>query len=90
MSLFCPDYYTCSMVWVLGRCRRSISFFYQFQGRNLLVDDQDFKKGGDIKKRENQISSEAHSKCILNHYSVFVLEYSFPNDQCYYLFLIFK
>ena len=31
-------------------------FFYWFQGRNLLVDDQNFKKGGDIKKREDQIS----------------------------------
>ena len=30
--------------------------FYWFQGRNLLVDDQIFKRGGDFKKRENQIS----------------------------------
>ena len=30
-------------------------FFYWFRGRNLLVD---FKGGGDIKKREVQISKE--------------------------------
>ena len=31
-------------------------FVYWFQGRNLLVDDQNFKRGGDVKKREDQIS----------------------------------
>ena len=31
-------------------------FFYWFQGRNLLVDDQNAKRGGDVKKSENQIS----------------------------------
>ena len=29
-------------------------FIYWFQGRNLLVDDQNFKRGGDVKKREDQ------------------------------------
>ena len=32
------------------------SLFYWFQGRNLLVDDQNAKRGGDVKKSENQIS----------------------------------
>ena len=32
------------------------SFFYWFQGVNLLLDDQNFKRGGDIKMREDQIS----------------------------------
>ena len=31
-------------------------FVYWFQGRNLLVDDQNFKRGGDVKNREDQIS----------------------------------
>ena len=31
-------------------------FIYWFQGRNLLVDGQNFKRGGDIKKRKVQIS----------------------------------
>ena len=31
-------------------------FFYLFQGCNLLVDDQSFKRGEGIKKRENQMS----------------------------------
>ena len=31
-------------------------FFYWFQGRNLLVHDQNFKRGWDIKKKEDQIS----------------------------------
>ena len=44
------------MVWVLGWCRGNISIFYWFQGRNLLLDNQNFEKGGDIKKREDQIS----------------------------------
>ena len=30
--------------------------FYWFQGRNILWDDQNFKRGGDVKKGENQIS----------------------------------
>ena len=33
----------------------NLSFFYWFQGRNLLVDDQNFKRGGDMKKRKDQI-----------------------------------
>ena len=41
---------------VLGRCRRNISIFSRFEGRNLLMDDQNFKRGGDVKKREDQIS----------------------------------
>ena len=32
------------------------SFFDWFQGRNLLGDDQNFKRGGEVKKGENQIS----------------------------------
>ena len=41
-------------------------FFYWFQGRNLLVDDQNFKRGGDIKKREDQISiSRRESPCFI-------------------------
>ena len=32
------------------------SIFYWFQGRNLLVDNQSFKNGGNVKKREDQIS----------------------------------
>ena len=32
------------------------SFFNRFQGRNLLGDDQNFKRGGKVKKEENQIS----------------------------------
>ena len=30
-------------------------FSYWFQGPNLLADDQNFKMGGDIKNREDQI-----------------------------------
>ena len=30
-------------------------FFYWFQGRNLLIDDQNFKRGGDVKKGEGSI-----------------------------------
>ena len=33
-------------------------FFYWFQGRNLLVSYQNFKRRGDIKKREVQMSRE--------------------------------
>ena len=41
-------------------------FFYWFQGRNLLVDDQNFKRGEDIKKREDQISiSRRESTCFI-------------------------
>ena len=32
------------------------SLFYWFQGRNLLVDDQNAKRGGDVKNSEDQIS----------------------------------
>ena len=41
--------------WVLSRCRGNISSFYFFQGPNLLVDDQNFKRGGDVKKTEDYI-----------------------------------
>ena len=44
------------MVWVLGWCRWEQSFFNWFQGVNLLGDDQNFKRGGEVKKGENQIS----------------------------------
>ena len=43
-------------MWVLSRCYENISFSYRLQGRNLLVDNQNFKRGEDIKKREDQIS----------------------------------
>ena len=35
---------------------RAQLFFYWFQGRNLLGDDQNFKRVGDAKKGESQIS----------------------------------
>ena len=41
-------------MWILGRYHGNIS--YWFQGLNLIVDYESFKRGGWIKKRENQIS----------------------------------
>ena len=35
----------------------NIYFFNWFPGRNLLVDDQKFERGGDVKNMVNQISS---------------------------------
>ena len=55
------------MVWVLCRCGGNISFFYWFQGRNLLVDDPYFKRGGDIEKRQDQISS-GESFFLMSHF----------------------
>ena len=49
------------MVRVLGWCRGKFSFIYWFQGCNLLLDDQYFKRGEDIKKREDQISYDQMS-----------------------------
>ena len=43
------------MMWVLGWCRGNRAFF-RFQGGNLLGDDQNFKRGEEVKKGENQIS----------------------------------
>ena len=43
------------MVWVLGWCCGN-SFFNRFQGGNLLKDNQNSKRGGEVKKEENQIS----------------------------------
>ena len=41
---------------------RSVSweqpYFYWFQGRNLLGNDQNFNRDGDVKKRENQMPRE--------------------------------
>ena len=31
-------------------------FFYWFEGRNLLGDDQNSKRGGDVKKGKDRIS----------------------------------
>ena len=31
-------------------------FFYWFQSRNILVDGQNFRMGGDVRKSEDQIS----------------------------------
>ena len=39
-------------------------FFYWFQGRILLMDEQSFQRGGDIKRRENQISSRIVCVCV--------------------------
>ena len=39
MSLFLPDYYTCSRVLVLGQCCGNTPLFYWFQGQNFLGDD---------------------------------------------------
>ena len=33
-------------------------FFYWFQGRNLLVDDRNLKRGGDIKEGGSNIKGE--------------------------------
>ena len=44
------------MVSVLGWCRETKLFFYWFQDRNLLGDDENFKRGGEVKKWANQIS----------------------------------
>ena len=46
----------CSMVWVLVGVVRTQLFFEWFQGWNLLGDDQNFKRCGDVKNGENQIS----------------------------------
>ena len=52
-------------------------FLYWFQGRNLLVGDQNFKWGGNIKKREDQISrAESFFKFFINqnlHHILFLL-----------------
>ena len=37
------------------------SFFYWFQGRNLLGNDQNFKRGREVKKVEKKISREESS-----------------------------
>ena len=44
------------MVWVLGQFYENTALFYWFQGQNLLGDDQNSKKGGEVKKGEDQIS----------------------------------
>ena len=44
-------------MWVLGRVFLGHDLFHWFQDRNLLGDDQSFKRGEDVKKRENQIST---------------------------------
>ena len=36
-------------------------FFYYFQGRNLLRDDRNFKRGREVKKGENQTSMKSLS-----------------------------
>ena len=50
-------------------------FFYLFQGRNLLVDDQNFKRSGDVRKRVDQISRRE---------SFFINQ-----NLCHILFLLF-
>ena len=62
------------MVWLLGHCHGNI-FFSWFAGRNLLVTDQNFKRGGDIKKREAQISRE---KCLFLFYQSKLMSYFVP------------
>ena len=51
MSFFQPDYYTCSIVWVLDRYRGNTTLSYWFQGRTLLKDDQNYKRVGKSKRR---------------------------------------
>ena len=48
------------------------------------------KRMGILKRGRIKYQAKRIRSVFLNHYSVFVPEYSFPNDQCYYLFLIFK
>ena len=43
---------------MLGQVFLGHNLFYWFQGLNFLGDDQSFKRGEVIKKRENQISTE--------------------------------
>ena len=43
-------------MWVLCWCRENRVFLNQFQGRNLLGDDENFKRGGEVTKGENEIS----------------------------------
>ena len=47
------------------------ALFYWFQGRNLLWDDQNFKRGGDDKKEENQISREGVLFLLIKNYVTF-------------------
>ena len=49
--------------WILSRCCVIFFFFYSFQGHNLLIVDQNFKRGGNVKNREDQISM-GQSLCI--------------------------
>ena len=43
MSLFWPNYYTCSILWILCWCCGNTALFYWFQGQNCLGDDQNLK-----------------------------------------------
>ena len=50
-------------------------FFTGFQGRNLLVDDKNFKRDGCVKKREDQISRGSldflfHQSKLISHFDV--------------------
>ena len=60
MSLYYPNH-ICSMLdFESVLCN---FFFYSFQGHNLLIVDQNFKRGGNVKNREDQISM-GQSFCI--------------------------
>ena len=66
------------MVWYFGLVFWEKSFSNRFQGGSLLGDDQNFKRGGDVKKGENQISRGEHffflfyqSKLLSHFVSVF-------------------
>ena len=66
---------TVTLVLDLGRCRWNAALFYWFQGRNLLGDYQNFKRGGDFKKGENQISN---GKCFFLFYQSKILSHFVP------------
>ena len=54
-------------------------FFYWIQGHNLLVDDQYFKRGRDIKKREDQ-RSRGESFFSFLSIKIYVLVIPVPPD----------
>ena len=61
MSLYYPNH-ICSML-DFESVLCNFFFFYSFQGHNLLIVDQNFKRGGNVKNREDQISM-GQSFCI--------------------------
>ena len=85
MSLFLPDYYALVQWWCgFWVCVLGTSLFYWISDRNLLVDGQTFKRGGIVKKREDQISrgENLFSFLSIKTYVTFCSCYSYFPRYC--------